>query len=113
MIRWTPGLTLWVTFPTYPFRGAVEAGNYLYVVSGNTLYQVCYNGGYVNCGTIGSGAPTPVSMAINESQILIVDGTTGYVFDYYLISVGNPSQIATLISDATPLATITALTGNT
>ena len=49
-IRGTPGLTLLITLPEYPIRGWCEAGNYLYVVANQNIYQVCQNGGSVIVG---------------------------------------------------------------
>ena len=112
-IRGTPGLTLFVSLPTFPIRGFVQAGNYLYVTAGNTVYQVCQNGGYLVIGTIGnSAAVNPVGMAINETQVMIVDGIAGYVFNYNLINVGNTTLVNNLINNSITLTQICNLTGN-
>jgi hypothetical protein len=110
-IRGTPGLTLFITLPTYPIRGMCEAGTYLYVVAGNTLFQICQNGGFVGIANIPSGT-TPVSMAINETQLMIVDGSQGYIFDYnnsYLST--SAATIATIQTDLSVLTTITQAIG--
>ncbi len=112
-VRGTPGLTIFVTLPTFPIRGMIEAGQYLYVVAGTAVYQVCQNGGYVLIGNIGlSTNVNPVDMAINETQVMIVDGVTGYVFNYALIQAGNASEIATLILNTSLLQTLCLQTGN-
>jgi hypothetical protein len=110
-IRGTPGLTLFTTFPTYPIRGWCAAGAYLYVVAGTYLYQVSINGGYLNVGTL-TNATTPVSMAINENQLMVVDGVAGYVFPYSrVVNSASQTQINTLINDVTSLTTITQALG--
>lgn len=111
-VRGTPGLTLLITLPTFPIRGWCEAGTHLYVVASNVVYQVCRNGGYMVVGEIDSIAATPVGMAINETQVMIVDGQGGYVFNYALIEDMNPGQVDTLIIQANPLALICQATGN-
>jgi len=111
-IRGTPGLTLFITLPTYPIRGWCEAGAYLYVTAGNTVYQVCQNGGYSTIGTIGTSTATPVSMAINESQVMIVDGTNGYLFNYTtLVLPTSATNIATAVTSMAVLTTITQAIG--
>lgn len=112
-VRGTPGLTLWVTLPGSPIRGWKEAGQYLYVVAGSVLYQVNQIGGYIALGNLSGGVSSgPVSMEINETQVMIVDGVSGYVVDYSLIDSGNPSQIGLLISDTSALTNICNQVGN-
>ena len=122
-IRGTPGLTLFVTLPSFPIRGMIEANQYLYVVAANNVYQVGSTGGYILLGSINTTDTTyssktgPVSMAINETQIMIVDGQSGYVMNYNLIDTNaissvNVSTINTAIANSTYLKELCTLTGN-
>lgn len=74
----TPGLLKRATLGVGPVRGQQVAGAYNYVVSGREVYRVSKTFGATLIGTIGtvSGA---VSMASNGPQILIIDGTRGYI----------------------------------
>ena len=73
----TPGLSLLGTIGSGPIRGMWTAGSFLYVVSGTELYKVttAYSGTLL--GTVsGTGS---VSMKANVTQLIIVNGTTGYI----------------------------------
>ncbi len=77
-----PGLTLVATVGAGPIRAELVAKNgLLYVVSGDTLYSVTTSYAATALGTIGSfyGA---VSLIDNGTQLLVVDGTGGWVWDY-------------------------------
>lgn len=77
-----PGIVTWATLGTGPIRGWKLLGGLLYVVSGPWLYSV-------------TNAPTPVvtqlggqisgsgvvSIADNGDEIVIVNGTNGYIYD--------------------------------
>lgn len=113
-VKATPGLTLFAALPTSPVRGFVEAAGYLYVVAGNVCYQVSQNGGWMELFTFGvNTAINPVSMGINETQIMVVDGTAGYIFSYTNLTGNASATISTLVTDITALTNITQLTGNT
>ena len=74
-----PGLTLRVTVGFGPIRGMWQHGGYLYVVSGNTFYQVSSTWTVVAKGTVaGTGL---VSMADNGTQIMIVTDPAGYIYN--------------------------------
>lgn len=75
----SPGLVQFASIGTGPLRGFVNMGGLLYAVSGGTLYSVSSSGvGTALGGTIsGSGV---VSMDTNGSQIVIVNGTSGYFY---------------------------------
>ena len=74
----TPGLRLFATCGAGPHQGAMVCNDGLYVVSGGRIYTVASNGVAVDIGGIGS--PTGmVGMAFNGTQLLIVDGTGGYL----------------------------------
>lgn len=73
----TPGLLRKTTVGNGPIRGAIAIGSYLYVVSGTSLYRVDQSWNAFLLGTVsGSGL---VSMATNRSQLMIVNGTNGYI----------------------------------
>ena len=78
-----PGLTLFVTLPTFPVRGMLQVGLFAYVVAGSVLYVVTPTGGYAVLGTLNTVTPTTVSMAANQNQICVVDGSYGYVLNNY------------------------------
>lgn len=75
-----PGLSLRATIGSGPIRGLWEHTPYLYVVSGNTLYQVTSSWAATAIGTI-SGVG-PVSMADNGSQLFIAANPTGYIYNF-------------------------------
>lgn len=74
----TPGLILRATLGNGPIRGQLAYGAYDYVVSGNTVYRMTTGYASTSLGTL-STASGRVSMACNGTQILIVDGTAGYI----------------------------------
>jgi Phage stabilisation protein len=74
----TPGLRLLSTLPEGPVRGIRQvATGAIYAVAGNGVYQIDPNtwaGTLI--GTIGDGLKTPVSMADNGLDLVIVNGTS-------------------------------------
>lgn len=85
----TPGLTLHANPGANPTRGAHAIGNYVYVVNQNTLYQVDNAGIAIAKGTLLTMSGF-VDMADNGTQIMIVDGTYGYIYN---IAAGTVTQI--------------------
>ncbi len=79
----TPGYTApLVTVDGGPMRGFFTSNNgLLYAVSGNGLYSVNANYVATRLGTIASSAG-PISMVESPTQILIVDGIGGWVWDF-------------------------------
>jgi hypothetical protein len=74
-----PGLTLKVSVGLGPIRGMWWHSVYLYVVSGNTFYQITSSWVVTAKGTVsGSG---PVSMADNGTQIMIAANPDGYIYN--------------------------------
>jgi hypothetical protein len=86
-----PGIVDWATLGTGPIRGFNVMGGVLYVVSGGTLYSVSATGVGTALGGVISGTG-PVSMDNNGTQLVIVNGTNGYLYSATLGFV--------LISDA-------------
>ena len=76
----TPGLLAFVNFGAYPSRGFYKKDNFLYVVNRFTLWQVSNDGTTTNRGTLATSAGR-VDMSDNGTQIIIVDGPNGYIFN--------------------------------
>ena len=78
----TPGSTLFVDFGDTPARGGLElpAGNVAYVVHRGTLWEVNAAGVKTNRGTLNTTSGR-VSMDHNGVQVMIVDGTNGYIYN--------------------------------
>lgn len=108
-----PGLILWATVGTGPIRGMWVMAGILHVVSGQFLYSVTtttVNGNPTGTPTVnllggqisGTGV---VSMSDNGSQLIIVNGTLGYIYSiatgFLLITdpAFNPSTIVTFFDD--------------
>jgi hypothetical protein len=74
-----PGLPLRVTVGTGPIRGLWQHNSYMYVVSGNTFYQVSSSYVATAKGTI--AGTNPVTMADNGTQIMIAADPDGYIYN--------------------------------
>jgi hypothetical protein len=88
----TPGLEAWVTpGPADPVRCLFPWGNYLYSVIGSAIYRTDKQGVSVQLqpGAFVSGSGQ-VSCATNGTDIVMVDGATGWVIT---ISSGSVSEI--------------------
>ncbi len=86
-----PGLVLFATCGTGPIRGMHKMAGVPYVVSGQTLYSISSTGAATPLGGAISGT-SPVTMDDNGSQLVITNGTNGYLYSTTLGFV--------LISDA-------------
>lgn len=77
-----PGLSTLTTVGAGPIRGMIVAANgLLYVVSGNKLYSVTTSYASTLLGSITTFSG-PVNLIDNGTQILLVDGVGGYVWNY-------------------------------
>jgi len=76
----TPGLTTFVNFGAYASRGAWKKDDVLYIVNRFTLWRVTNDGAMTNIGTLLTSAGR-VDMSDNGTQIIIVDGANGYIYD--------------------------------
>lgn len=76
----TPGLVTFVNFGAYPSRGIYKKGDFLYVVNRNVLWRVSNDGSMTNVGTLLTTAGR-VDITDNGTQIIIVDGTNGYIYN--------------------------------
>ena len=74
-----PGLTRLATVGIGAIRGMWQFGNYGYVVSGPTLFQIDSNWNATAKGTVaGTG---PVSMADNGTQLFVAVNPQGYIYN--------------------------------
>ncbi len=78
----TPGLDFFVNFGSGPARGGIEFPNtpVAYVVHGSLLWEVNNAGTMTSRGVLTTSAGR-VSMAHNGVQVMITDGTDGYIYD--------------------------------
>lgn len=74
----TPGLELFVDFGDTPVRGEYAIGDFNYVVHRGTLWKVNNAGVKTSIGTLNT-TEGKVSMADNGVQLMIVDGTDGWI----------------------------------
>ena len=81
-----PGARLFASTGLSEARGCINYNDKAFFVVGNTLFEIDSNGGLASRGTLNTGSG-PVSMAHNgtragaNQQIMIVDGTSGYIYD--------------------------------
>src|SRR2546423_5634942 len=85
----TAGLGAFSSVGASPPRGLYDINNLIYLVAGNTLYEVNNAGVSTMRGTLNTSSGR-VDMFDNGSQILIVDGTNGYI---YTIATTTLAQI--------------------
>ena len=84
----TPGTDLWATVGAGPIRGKHVFNGVMFVVSGNKLYSVTTAGVSTVIGTL-STSTGRVSMqdnglasaGIGGNQLIVVDGTAGYIYN--------------------------------
>lgn len=74
----TPGTVLKMTFPTSPVRACIFQGGYSWWLAGSVVYRVDSSFTPVAIGSIGTFTGE-VGLASNGTQILIVDGSAGYI----------------------------------
>lgn len=89
----TPGLRLAFNAATplnNPMRGMIGNDTALYVVVGNQVKSLSAAGSTLTSGTIGTSVGL-VGMALNPTQLMVVDGSQGYVFSPSTGSVTLPS----------------------
>jgi hypothetical protein len=77
----TPGLTSFVNLGASPCRGFYQKGDVAYVVNTNVLWEIAANGTLTNRGTLLTGSGR-VDITDNGTQMLLVDGTYGYVLTF-------------------------------
>lgn len=74
----TPGLVSFIDFGAFPSRGMYQKGNFNYLVNRDKLYKIANDGSFTVLGTLNTNAGR-VDMADNGVQLMIVDGTNGYI----------------------------------
>lgn len=74
-----PGITSLATLGNGPVRGLWQFGNFLYAVSGSTLYQIDSSWTATAKGTVGGGGS--VSMADNGTQLFIAANGPSYIYN--------------------------------
>lgn len=77
----TPGLTQVLTFGASAARGVYEKGDLLYEVHGTTLWEIQANGTTTSRGSL-QPVTGRVDMVDNGDQMLIVDGSYGYIYTF-------------------------------
>lgn len=82
VLKTTPGLDLFATNPSSGGNRGLYAssGDRLFSVQYNKLFEVLQDGTSIDRGSLNTYVG-PVSMADNGDQLLIVDGTDGWIFD--------------------------------
>ena len=75
----TPGYVGFVSFGDTPVRGMFAVGNFMYVVHRGTFWEVDNAGVKTSRGTLLTDSGS-VYFANNATQILITDGTNGYIY---------------------------------
>jgi hypothetical protein len=98
-LRGCPGLDLLCTCGTGPIRGVRTVRNVLYVVSGDEVYSVDTSFQSTLVGFVFTSTG-PVSMQDNGSQVIIVDGTYGYLIT---TSTGDMRRITAAAFPSNPV----------
>lgn len=86
----SPGIHTHVTLGNGPIRGMLAMGDYLYVVSAGGLWRIAEDESTLLLGTGITGLGV-VSMAGSGTEVVVVNGTNGYVYE---TSGGTFAQIA-------------------
>lgn len=78
-LRSTPGLKMFSSLGDGPIRGGIESQGRVFFVSGNAFFELSSDGTSTNRGTLNTFT-SRVQIADNPTQIMIIDGTDGYIF---------------------------------
>lgn len=81
IMRQRYGLKLNQVVGSGPYRGSIEAYGLLFFVNNNTLYKMDTSENVTSLGTLNTYMGR-VGMADNGIDLLIVDGTDGYAYEY-------------------------------
>jgi hypothetical protein len=82
----TPGSVTFTTIPASPIWGSWVVGQTMYVCAGTSLYSVSTSGVVTFIGALPTVA-RKVSMADNGSELIIVDGITGYICNLTTLAI--------------------------
>ena len=99
-IHGTPGLELFADFGATPIRGWVKTKTLIYLVHRGTFYSVNNAGVKTTLGTLDTTSGR-VDLDFNGTEIGIVDGTAGYLYNIALNSFFKIEQISTGTTTAT------------
>ena len=88
----TPGLTTFVNFGANPCRGVYVKESLMYVVNGSTLWKVDNAGTKTALGTLLTVGGR-VDMADNGTQLMIVDGTYGYTYNFNTLAFAQITDV--------------------
>lgn len=75
----TPGLSIFSALPDGPIRGQCWTGTRLFVVAGDTLYELTATGTQTVLGYVGSDG-NPASLVSNINQLLVISSGSAYCF---------------------------------
>jgi hypothetical protein len=81
MLAAVPGLVTFCDTMTGIGRGCFELNGFGYCVVGNRLYRISTDGAASDIGTLVSNAG-PVEIDANSNELFLVDGITGYTFNF-------------------------------
>lgn len=100
----TPGLVSVLNLGAFPARGLHQLGNFLYLVERNKLIRVANDFTTDEMGTLNS-TEGRVDMEDNGNQLMVVDGTDGYILQLdakpgTISSITRVSTTATLTTSA-------------
>lgn len=84
----TPGKTSFVNFGANPARGVYTKGDFMYEVNGSTLWQIANDGTTTSRGTLLTSSGR-VDITDNGDQMLIVDGTYGYIYTFATVTLAQ------------------------
>ena len=88
----TPGLVSVANYGAYPARGAYAMGDFRYFVFGNALWKEANDGTKTNLGSLVTSTGF-VSMVDNGTQIMIVDGTSGYIYNTITLAFATITDV--------------------
>lgn len=75
-----PGTEEFANLGSNPIRASIQMGEFIYALSGNTLYKVDRDGASTALGTVYSSTGR-ARMAMDGNQVAVVAGTVGYVLN--------------------------------
>lgn len=79
-LRRTAGLKEFITIGNGGIRGGIESASRGFFVSGDGFYEIFGNKTKVMYGTLGTDKGV-VQLAENPTQVMVIDGTSGYIFN--------------------------------
>lgn len=96
----TPGLDLFTSFGDTPIRGIWQKGDFLYAVHRGTFYEINNAAVSTAKGTINTTSGR-VYMADNGRQLMLTDGTDGWIYTFTAPTIQTISSITNILTLAT------------